>query len=154
MKNKICGICNNEKPLNEFYKDSSKKCGYRYCCKSCASKLAVNHEKRKHPDYTKNIILKTTYGISLDDYNEMFIQQNGCCKICGNHQSEFERGFAVDHDHITGKVRGLLCHKCNMGLGCFNDNIETFLEAIKYLKEFNSNISDELSPIVSKILKV
>jgi len=63
--------------------------------------------------------LRNTYGISLGDYNELFSQQGGKCAICRKHQSEFSYPLYVDHDHKTGKVRGLLCCGCNTGLGHF-----------------------------------
>ena len=71
--------------------------------------------------------------ISRDDYNKVFIEQDGKCLICGKHQSELEKGLAVDHDHITGKVRGLLCFHCNIGLGMFRDDITLLTNAINYL---------------------
>ena len=57
--------------------------------------------------------VKYLYGITPDDYNQLFQQQNGCCAICGKHQSKLKRRLDVDHDHKSGKVRGLLCNPCN-----------------------------------------
>ena len=68
---------------------------------------------------TRNRQLQKKYGLSLDNYNELFIQQGGKCAICGKLQSEFNYPFHVDHDHLTGQVRGLLCAGCNTGLGQF-----------------------------------
>ena len=79
--------------------------------------------------------LQYRYDITLDEYNKLFIQQNGCCVLCGKHQFEMKRRLAVDHNHITGKVRGLLCNKCNNGLGCFNDSAELMFKAINYLEK-------------------
>jgi hypothetical protein len=73
-----------------------------------------------HPQYTMERYLKLYYGITLIQYNEIFNSQNGCCKICGTHQSELKKALFVDHDHKTGKIRGLLCHQCNIGIGIFN----------------------------------
>ena len=73
------------------------------------------------------------FGITLNEYNEMFEKQKGCCAICGRHQSEFKRSFDVDHDHKTGKVRGLLCFKCNVVLGFVNDNSNILENMIGYL---------------------
>lgn len=76
------------------------------------------------------------YGISLEDYEEMLKKQNKKCKICGSEEygRKSSNYFAVDHCHKTGKVRGLLCHQCNVGLGKFKDNEEILFKAIKYLK--------------------
>lgn len=57
--------------------------------------------------------LKTTYGIGLEQYEQLLEQQNHCCKICQRHSSEFKRRLAVDHNHFTGEIRGLLCDYCN-----------------------------------------
>lgn len=90
--------------------------------------------------YSKNKLLykyrsiEKNYGISKEEYLEMLSKQNNKCLICDTHESKFKRGLAVDHDHITGKIRGLLCHYCNGGLGHFKDNIENMIKAIEYLK--------------------
>lgn len=71
--------------------------------------------------------------MSLEDYAQIFTQQNGLCKICKTNTKQ--RQLAVDHCHKTGKIRGLLCAKCNVAIGMFEDNIEFLTEAISYLKE-------------------
>lgn len=93
--------------------------------------------KEKRAKRQKSVRLKSRYGMSTEDYSRLFVEQDGCCAICGRHQFEFERALAVDHDHKTGRVRGLLCHSCNMGLGAFynNDNTRVLKEAIKYVEE-------------------
>ena len=65
----------------------------------------------------------------------MLEAQNGRCKICGTDTPMGNGAFHVDHCHMTNKVRGLLCHKCNVGLGHFNDNISLLSTAILYLNE-------------------
>ncbi|UOF77962.1 recombination endonuclease viI [Caudoviricetes sp.] len=77
--------------------------------------------------------LMRRYGLSVDDYNDMLMAQSGGCAICGGQNIKGRR-LAVDHDHATGKVRGLLCDKCNRGLGNFQDNIVYLKEAINYLE--------------------
>lgn len=57
------------------------------------------------------------YGITPEQYNAMLLAQNSCCAICGRHQSQFKRRLAIDHDHVTQELRGLLCHGCNWSLG-------------------------------------
>jgi hypothetical protein len=83
----------------------------------------------------KNSYFKNTYGITIDDYNEMFAEQNGCCAICSGHQSEFKKSLAVDHCHETGIVRGLLCDHCNLALGKFKDDLNLVKSAARYLSE-------------------
>jgi hypothetical protein len=94
-----------------------------------AKKYAENKEQWREKE------LKKKYGINLNDYNEMYAAQNGCCKICGKHQLDVNRPLCVDHNHNTGKVRGLLCNWCNSMLGYALDNKETLLNGIKYLEE-------------------
>jgi hypothetical protein len=78
--------------------------------------------------------LKKNFGITIDAYNDMFTKQGGKCAICGKHQSECTRALAVDHDHITGKIRGLLCSTCNIGLGNFKDDTSLLKNTITYLE--------------------
>ena len=79
-------------------------------------------------------LLKKKYGITKKVYADMFNAQNGECGICGRRQ---DRMLAVDHCHKTGMVRGLLCARCNMGLGSFGDSSIALITAIKYLNHFN-----------------
>ena len=79
--------------------------------------------------------LLNKYGLTLEDYNEMFSTQNGECAICRTHQRDLNISLAVDHDHSTGKVRGLLCKNCNLMIGNAKDDISTLLHAIEYLEK-------------------
>lgn len=72
--------------------------------------------------------------MTMDIYNQMFAEQHGCCAICGTHQTELKRKLAVDHDHETGEIRGLLCGKCNVALGGCGDNLESVMRFVEYLK--------------------
>ncbi len=80
----------------------------------------------------KGYRLKREYGISLDIFNSMKDEQNNKCKIC---KEVFVGQIDVDHCHITGQIRGLLCTHCNKGIGCLRDNITILESAIEYLKE-------------------
>src|SRR5712692_2234694 len=75
--------------------------------------------------------LKSVYGISSTDYDAMLARQNGACAIC---EEKSVRKLCVDHCHATGVVRGFLCHKCNNGLGCYDDDPPRMLTAIGYLR--------------------
>lgn len=81
---------------------------------------------------TKRIyVLKNKYGISEEEYSRLHELQNGKCAVCGK---ELDHNLCVDHDHKTGKIRGLLCDKCNLALGNVDDNLEILLKLIEYLR--------------------
>lgn len=79
--------------------------------------------------------LKRKFGLTLEEWNEMFNAQGGCCAICGKHQSRQQRRMAVDHNHETGQIRALLCQNCNHGLGHFYENVASLSNAISYLQK-------------------
>lgn len=93
-----------------------------------------SEEQRKDRIMRSNRMLKN-YGITMADYNKMYQEQEGCCKICGRHETEFPNRLAIDHDHETGKVRSLLCSPCNVSLGGFQDSVIVVEKALKYLKD-------------------
>ena len=74
--------------------------------------------------------LKQKYGLTLDDYNNLFEKQEGRCAICGKHQVEIARHLDIDHDHNTGSIRGLLCPKCNAGLGYFESWYQKHIQQV------------------------
>ena len=78
--------------------------------------------------------LRCVYNMTLLDYAKMYKEQGGCCAICGTPQRKLKKRLSVDHDHATDMVRGLLCLRCNVGLGCFEDNVEILSRAMSYLK--------------------
>ena len=78
--------------------------------------------------------LKTKYGLTLADYALLLEQHNGLCALCGQPPPQ-GRLLDIDHDHETGHVRGLLCNKCNRGLGALGDSLMVLERAVRYLKE-------------------
>lgn len=78
--------------------------------------------------------LKLRYGITIEDYDQMFELQNGKCKVCGSEDNGNKR-FHIDHNHKSGKIRGLLCNRCNLMLGHAKEDIEILTKAIQYLKD-------------------
>jgi|SRR6266850_842966 len=78
--------------------------------------------------------LKRRYNLTPDEYMNLLISQNGGCAICPKTELENNGRLAVDHDHKTKKVRGLLCRTCNVALGAWENNIELFYKALEYLK--------------------
>ncbi len=101
-------------------------------CKACRRE-ASKASYRKFNDKRRDYRLQTTFGISLVEYNAMFASQNGLCAGCHKHQTQFKTRFAVDHDHQTGAVRGLLCTSCNWVLGKVEDSTVCLQSLLDYL---------------------
>jgi hypothetical protein len=85
-------------------------------------------------DRYRNGAMLRKYGITLDEYNSLREQQSYKCALCGKHEDENHQGLVVDHSHVTGKVRKLLCTSCNVGLGMFQDSPELLEKAAEYLR--------------------
>lgn len=83
--------------------------------------------------------LKKDFGITIQEYNQLFLLQGGCCAICGKHQSKEWRRLSVDHCHQSSKIRGLLCSVCNRALGLFKDNPELLRLLRKSVEYLNSH---------------
>ena len=99
------------------------------------------NKKSKELKQRKNNQLKRSHGITEEQYNEILKKQHDKCSICGR-KNNGDRLLSVDHNHETREIRGLLCGKCNFGLGYFNDDIKLLKKSIKYLnqKTFNNLI--------------
>lgn len=130
---KQCKLCNKTRVLNKFPKSKDTKTGYFSYCYDC--KRAINREqdkRRKFSDerkvWSRRAYLKRTYNLTQEDYDKLEKSQNGGCAICG----ELTR-MAIDHCHKSGRIRGLLCHNCNRGLGMFADDSKRLTKAIEYL---------------------
>lgn len=102
----------------------------RKACRPCLKELSPRYNLA-----TWNSRLKATYGIDVGQYNALFATQKGFCAICNKHQQDLERQLGVDHDHKTGKIRGLLCSECNSALGFFKDSRKNLENAMIYLEE-------------------
>lgn len=103
-----------------------------FCSKRCLNEK--NHNSPKYNTVQRDYFYRRRYGFSGEEYTDLFNKQDGCCAICGNHQINMKRRLSVDHCHETNKVRGLLCQKCNRGLGLFNDSLDVLDKAKEYLK--------------------
>ena len=139
MDGHTCTVCKEFKPLDAFTIRRTHRPGRPVSvCTPC--KVQYNKKRRlEAPDVVKDIErrskFKNQYGITLDDYYVMLDRQGNGCGICkASSPGGRTKFFAVDHCHTTGKVRGLLCTKCNRGLGLFNDNTDKLLNAVNYLK--------------------
>jgi len=156
---KICKICNKEKEKIEFLNGSKQTVRV---CRECRRKIAKqnrqlnlnqqrqkdkeNYQKSKehrikyareyrlkYPERTRATNLKMKYGITQDIYNKMLFNQKNKCAICERDINEYGKVFCIDHNHSTGKIRGLLCDPCNYGLGFYEKHKNKY---INYLKKY------------------
>jgi hypothetical protein len=142
-----CKICGQAKTLDKFedgaWNPSNKNADVwvRAClaCKELNKYVALPGSANLERLRNKGRDVERTYGISLKDYENLYIRQNGMCAICHHPEPVKSRLFlSVDHDHKTGRVRGLLCSKCNMALGLFEDKTDRLRSAAIYLKDNRS----------------
>ena len=150
---KVCTGCGKTKPLSEFGKRKGVRDGRKSRCKECRKASARGYQARNREKYNayqrgynarhKETIadrkLMRTFGITLADYDEMLEAQDGGCAICGTTPEEHGKRLCVDHDHETGKNRGLLCDGCNVGLGRFRDSPAWLRNAADYLEAYNES---------------
>lgn len=141
----VCRICNQELPFISFHKNGTRK--YRTDCINCRNSnrrqfrkdnKEIIFQKENTPEYkakSSAAAIKRLYGLSIEQFQNMEKAQNGLCAICNNpEQNPQKKKLSVDHCHTTGKVRGLLCHNCNVVLGLIKED-SRILESIKqYLK--------------------
>lgn len=157
---KSCSRCYLEKDLTEYHVDNRSKDGRRIVCKTCIKKhdqlyYQNNLEKKRmqateyrksergrrvrKEHYQKNkeakrlYCIEKTYGLNSEDYTQMLNKQNGQCLICNDSENN-GRNLCVDHCHNTGRVRGLLCDKCNLSIGLLRDDAIRVKKLFEYLK--------------------
>jgi hypothetical protein len=142
QETKQCGVCGETKPIDDFYRQSTKPESYLYerrlgRCKPCVSKRN-NENRKKNLDGTNEMYrrwaFKKKFDITVEDYDRLLETQRGLCAICRGPQRGRGKYFAVDHCHTTGRVRGLLCGPCNRGIGFLGDDPGRVSAAIAYLE--------------------
>lgn len=126
---KFCIDCGC-KLMKKNWPECRRKKNWRLCT-SCSSKRHKLKYYKKAYKKSREWHLKKDYNITLKQYDQMFEVQNGVCAICGQTNLDNKR-LSIDHDHKTGKIRGLLCTGCNWQLGIFEKRFNDF---IKYLKD-------------------
>jgi hypothetical protein len=130
--------------------DDSRKLIYECECKLCggihqrtAQHLKRQSRSRECPEYKswnwsgldrEDAIIRRQYGITMQEFKELLEFQGNGCAICGKPLDMLNRRMNIDHDHETGKVRGLLCSGCNTGLGHLGDNVDGLERALYYLQ--------------------
>jgi len=146
---KLCPRCACTKHINSYNKDRSRPDGLSFYCKTCNQADWLRQRSADPEGYrakqarrSYRYTLRIKFGISLEDYEAKLAQQNGVCAICGQPETSVSKTGAikalpVDHDHRTGKLRGLLCDACNKGLGAFGDDVNRLRAAIAYLQLYS-----------------
>ncbi len=115
VESQVCSVCKVDKPASGFGGNHARRSGLKSECRECESARRVLN----------------LYGLTAEEYEAMRVAQGGSCAICGTNRSS--KPLVVDHDHVTGEVRGLLCDHCNVALGRLQDNADLFLSAAAYL---------------------
>lgn len=121
---------NTEKVL-EIGRISDRK---RYEKRRSYSKEYLLNYQRRNKEKVRGYHIKYKYGITLEQYNDLFKKQKGMCAVCGRHQNEIGRTLAVEHCHKTERVRGLVCQRCNLAIGVL-ENKELCLKVTLFLEE-------------------
>lgn len=142
---KTCTLCKRSKPLDQFSPNGGNRAGRRSRCKPCRSKYeySISDRERKNeirrkgfrpsPKARREYAAHEPFyrrGLTTQEYEELVQNQKGCCLIC----DQPTKSLHVDHCHVTGDIRGLLCGNCNRALGMFRDQVDLLERAIKYLK--------------------
>jgi hypothetical protein len=149
METKICKKCNENKDISLFrqtnYKRKDGGQNLKTVCRDCENQDRLYNYRHKGGKEKQKLRAQRNnlkkYGLTVDDYNNMLKKQQGNCAICSSsvsHRTNTNYNLFVDHCHTTGKVRGLLCHHCNAGLGHMKDSKEFLERAIRYLDENSS----------------
>ncbi|TYC16948.1 hypothetical protein FXF65_09200 [Actinomadura syzygii] len=125
---KYCPGCEEIKSIADFGSNRAQKSGIANYCRPCHNKIMAANRARNHGS-GRNYLLKLRYGITEKQVEEMIAEQGGVCVICLREEPKH-----VDHDHMTGLVRRILCFKCNGALGQFEDNPERLRLAAEYLE--------------------
>jgi len=144
---KQCIKCKELKPLSSFYKLPHTSDGVNTICKECQkTRIRQRHadgltpyqklSPKEKKELSRRNKLKQKYNMTVEDYDLLFQSQNGRCAICA--RPPFFDKLVVDHCHETGKIRGLLCSLCNIGIGGMRDDLEIVLSAAGYLKRFQN----------------
>jgi hypothetical protein len=140
---KVCTVCGIKKSRDEFYLEKRAKSGLTPQCKECMQSRARQGYARANPaekkiirEQTRNNQFKCRYGLNRIGYDRLFAEQEGRCVLCGakpTGKTPKTQNLHIDHDHLSGHVRGLLCNRCNWALGTLGDNAAGILNVLDYL---------------------
>ena len=148
MEMKRCASCKEEMPVADFYRSARGMPGYRPYCKPCHKiKRRAAYLRSGGKDVPYEQLIRREYGITLADYNVMLRKQAHRCAICRRAETAVSRSgevrrLAVDHDHVTKTVRGLLCHRCNILVWAFEDNHTRLASIAGYIEDFRQSFAE------------
>ena len=162
MQSKHCPKCETNKLISEFRKRGKNSKYFQSYCKSCESEYMTKQYKVQNAKWKKensdkilgysrkwkkknqkkcyyyNAVTARNFDLTIKEfaelYDSLYDKQQGQCAICSVHQSELKKRLGVDHSHQSGQIRGLLCSKCNLGIGMLQDSAETCFAAAEYLR--------------------
>lgn len=140
-----CPSCKEWKPLEDYHNCATRRHGVAYRCKVCACRIGREYHnanyvgpegRAKYKAEQRGHHFRRTYGLTVEEVENMLANQGRVCGICAAPvRFGVKKGTAhVDHCHTTGKVRGILCHRCNLGLGLFSDNEQSLQAALDYIR--------------------
>lgn len=122
----VCGQCGGPMPSGRSSRPR------RFCGRKCLSDW---HNAQQTREFRRDSWLRAKYGITLEAYGALLADQGGVCRLCGTPEKDARHGVLdVDHDHETGQIRGLLCHRCNWALGIMRDDLTWLRAAVAYLE--------------------
>jgi hypothetical protein len=133
---RYCPSCQQVLPIEDFVRNRRTKSGFGSYCRPCQRAKVAESIKRRHGT-TRHYHLKRRYGLGADEVLAMLEAQGSACLIC-RRQMTVETAH-VDHDHVSGRVRGMLCFGCNGGMGQFSDDPDVLVRAARYLLAANGS---------------
>lgn len=134
---KHCSRCRRDRPVSDFGPHASYKDGLYCWCRECVNTYSRAYHKRK-PEVARGAArkyaLRSKYGLTLAQYDQMLAAQSGGCATCGAPEADSRGGLLhVDHCHVTGRVRSLLCSRCNTVLGRCEEDADLLRRLADYL---------------------
>lgn len=138
-----CAKCRRWKSPRSFHRRFDRGKGWQSHCMDCKREIKRARRRKlvvrsREKEQNRLSVLKAVYGLSAHRWAKLMRAQKGRCAICGKKETSVVKGglasLSVDHNHRTGRIRGLLCRKCNTGLGMFKDSVKTMKAAITYLR--------------------
>ena len=131
---KVCTGCGLDKPLSAFHKRPERPIGVKPQCRSCANSMRKSHYERAKKDGSLKNALWKRDGIEMNfvEYSKKYAALQGRCEICGDQHEV----LCVDHNHATGKIRGLLCTQCNLAISHLKESPKIMQNAIAYIENY------------------